>query len=73
MPPKTTPPPETALTVHDVATSLHLSANTVRGMVADGTLRGYRIGRQWRIDREDFEAWKFTAKRRAERTYGDAL
>ena len=42
--------------VEQVAAQLGLHVRTVRNYVRDGRLKGVRIGKQYRIAREDFEA-----------------
>jgi excisionase family DNA binding protein len=44
------------LSITDTATHLGMTERTVRSMLADGRLRGYRIGRTIRIARADIEA-----------------
>jgi excisionase family DNA binding protein len=41
----------------EVAEQLGLHVRTVRGYVRDGRLRAVRIGKQYRITREDIEAF----------------
>jgi acetyl-CoA synthetase len=43
------------LTVEQVATRLQVHTDTVRGWLRDGTLRGHKLGRVWRIDPSDLE------------------
>ena len=44
------------LSVFDVAQRLNLHVKTVRGYVREGRLKAVRIGKQYRIAREDLEA-----------------
>jgi excisionase family DNA binding protein len=44
-------------TAEDVARRLGLHVRTVRGYVRDGRLKAARIGKQYRITREDLEAF----------------
>jgi len=59
-------------TVEQVAQRLGLHVRTVRNYVRDGRLKGVRIGKQYRIAREDLEAFtgrpvdRPAAQRRAE-------
>jgi excisionase family DNA binding protein len=48
--------PQELLSVEQVAERLGLHVKTVRGYVRDGRLRATRIGKQYRITREDLEA-----------------
>ncbi len=43
--------------MEEVAEQLGLHVRTVRGYVRDGRLRAVRIGRQYRVAREDLEAF----------------
>lgn len=45
------------LTAAQVAESLAVSERTVARLCAKGDLPAYRVGRQWRIDRQDFLRW----------------
>jgi len=47
-----------SLTPAQVATDLQVSVPTVLAKFRDGTLPGFRIGRSWRIDAWELEAWK---------------
>jgi len=44
-------------TVSEVADLLRLNHNTAWRWLNEGTLRGYKSGRQWRIAEDDFEQW----------------
>src|ERR1700752_1642453 len=44
------------LSVFDIAKRLKLHVKTVRGYVREGRLKAVRIGKQYRIARDDFEA-----------------
>ena len=48
--------PQELLSVDQVAKRLGLHVKTVRGYVRDGRLRATRIGKQYRIAREDLDA-----------------
>ncbi len=50
------------LKVPDIARELDIEEETVREWLRKGLLAGYRVGKEWRIAREDYEA--FLAKRR---------
>ncbi len=45
------------LTPQEVADELRVNYITVLRWLNAGELRGYRLGTQWRIKREDLEAW----------------
>src|SRR5262245_25673445 len=47
---------DTFLTVEEAARRLQLHVKTVRAYVREGRLKATRIGKQYRIAREDFEA-----------------
>ncbi|GAB4199463.1 MAG: hypothetical protein OHK0022_19690 [Roseiflexaceae bacterium] len=47
----------TMLTVPEVAAYLKISPTTVWRHCVSGTLPAFRVGRQWRIEREDLERW----------------
>ncbi|MGE0161249.1 MAG: helix-turn-helix domain-containing protein [Gemmatimonadales bacterium] len=49
--------PRDLLSVFDVANRLKLHVKTVRGYVRDGRLKAVRIGKQYRIARDDLEAF----------------
>ena len=40
------------MTIKQVADYLQVSISTVRRMLADGRLNGFKVGRAWRIPRE---------------------
>lgn len=76
--PDTTPPDEPVatdpavtttgtLTVAQVAADLQIPESTVRQLARDGTLPMFRSGKHWRINRDDFEAWKHDRARRRAR------
>lgn len=46
------------LTVEEVATELRLSEETVKRMLRNSEMPGYKFGREWRIDRAEFEEWR---------------
>jgi putative molybdopterin biosynthesis protein len=50
--------PGTALTPVEVAEMLRITRNTVYELIKRGELRGYRVGKKVRVDREDVEAYK---------------
>lgn len=39
--------------IQSACEALELSDNTVKGLIYDKKLKAYKIGRQWRITRED--------------------
>ena len=50
------------LTVRDTAKQLALAPKTVRRWIIEGTIRGVKLGRHWRIDSDDLAV--FIARRR---------
>jgi excisionase family DNA binding protein len=46
-----------ALTVRDVAHELSVSEQGVRNLLKRGHLRGYQVGRRWRVDPEQLRAF----------------
>jgi excisionase family DNA binding protein len=49
-------------TVEDIAEQLGVSVDTVRNWIKQGKLEAYRVGRDYRISREQFD--KFMEERR---------
>jgi excisionase family DNA binding protein len=49
------------LKVEDIARELDMHVDTVRGWIRDGKLKATRLGRDYRIRREDYE--KFLQER----------
>ena len=47
-------------TVEEVAKMLKVSEQTVRTLIREGEIPAKRIGRVWRIKKEDFEAYMNT-------------
>jgi len=45
------------LTVEEVAHSLHCAESTVTKRLRAGMLPGFKIGKVWRIKRDEFDAW----------------
>jgi len=45
------------ITVDEIAEYLRISRMTVVRMIEKGELPALKIGRQWRIQKEDFEKW----------------
>lgn len=50
-------PPDSILTVQDVADYLRVNQRTVYRLVVDGKLPGFKVGSAWRFKRDDIEAW----------------
>jgi excisionase family DNA binding protein len=46
------------LTVKEVAQELRLSEETVKRMLRTHKMPGYQVGREWRIDRAEYEEWR---------------
>jgi len=47
-----------ALTPQQVAEELNVTATTVHVLLRDGDLKGFKIKRQWRVTREELDAFK---------------
>ena len=45
------------MTFDEARQALKVNEHTVRGLLASGSLRGGKIGRQWRIRRDDLSAY----------------
>lgn len=56
---------ERALTVHDVATYLHVNEKTVYRLVQAGGIPGFRVAGAWRFRRQDIDRWIDEQQRRA--------
>jgi len=57
------------LTVEEIARELRITAKTVRNWIGSGELVALDIGREYRISRADFEAFKqrrLTGKRKSD-------
>ena len=52
-----------ALTPKQVAEELNVTATTVHVLLRDGNLKGFKIKRQWRIAREELDAFKTRGRR----------
>ncbi len=52
------------LTIEDVAGELKLSAYTVRKLLREKQLKGFKLGKEWRVRRDGLE--RFLASRQAE-------
>jgi len=48
----------TTLTPADVAEDLHLSKESVHRHLRAGTIPSFKVGRAYRIDPDDYAAWK---------------
>ena len=46
-----------ALTASDVARRLNVKSNTVRRLIQDGELIGFKVGQQWRVEERDLNAY----------------
>ncbi len=58
----TEPSEDNLLTTEDVLTYLRVNARTVYRLIRDGELRAVRVGRQWRVRRQDLD--RFVAAQR---------
>lgn len=45
------------LTIEEAARYLKVCRKTLYRLLRDGSLRGYRVGRQWRLRRDDLDVW----------------
>ena len=45
------------LSLEEVAYRLNVSVQTVRRLIDSGQLKGVKVGRQWRVRREDLDAY----------------
>jgi len=45
------------LTVEEVAKELRYSTDTVKKMLRKHEMPGYKIGKEWRVDKAAFEEW----------------
>lgn len=54
------------LTVKETAARLGLAPPTVYGLIDEGTLPGYKLGRSVRVDEDELEAWKESRRVRPE-------
>ena len=45
------------LTVSDAAQRLKVKANTVRRLIQEGELIGFKVGQQWRVEERDLSAY----------------
>lgn len=52
------------LNLEQVAAALCVHYTTAWALVAHGTIRGIRIGRSWRVDEKDLEAYLQAAKQK---------
>lgn len=46
---------EPLLTVEEIARRLNITPHLVNRLIRDGHLTGYKVGREWRVDPQDFE------------------
>lgn len=46
------------LTTADIAELLQLSAAWVREQCESGEIPAHKVGRHWRVDADDFDAWR---------------
>jgi len=52
------------LTVEEVAQELKYSIETVKRMLRENRMPGYKIGNEWRVDKTEYEEWKKQRKNR---------
>lgn len=55
---------EEFITVKEVAKELDLAPFTVREMLRNNKMPGYREGREWRIVRSEYDEWKKLRRKR---------
>ncbi len=65
------PSADNLLTTEDVLTYLRINARTVYRLIRGGELRAVRVGRQWRVRRQDLE--RFVAAQRIAVAWPKAL
>jgi len=58
------------LTTEEVARALRLHRATVQRMLLSGRLRGYQIGRSWRVPRSALEEFRRVVREQAAPPYG---
>jgi len=52
------------LTVEEVAQELKYSIETVKRMLRENRMPGYKFGNEWRVDKTEYEEWKKQRKNR---------
>lgn len=66
--------PDAGLTIADVAAHTHRTTSTVRGWVSAGRFpNAFRIGREWRIPRDDLAAFLAPRERESAPPQSDSL
>jgi len=60
--PKSTTGPR-VLTVHELAEYLRVHQTTVYRLLREGKLPAFRVGSNWRFNREEIERWMIEQKR----------
>lgn len=50
--------PPTMLSVQDIAREFNFDSETIRGYIRRGDLAAYKFGREYRIDPQDYKAFK---------------
>lgn len=50
------------LTTDEVAELLRVSAGTVRGLIREGKIPAHQVGRSYRINKADLDAWLESVK-----------
>ena len=51
------------LTVHSVAEYLHVHPSTIYRLLKNRQLPAFKVGRDWRFDREAIDRWRADAER----------
>lgn len=50
-------PPDSVMTVKEVADYLRVNQRTVYRLVVEGKLPGFKVGATWRFKRNDIDGW----------------
>lgn len=60
----------TVYTADEVAEMLRTTPQTIRRMLTDEKLKGFKVGREWRITEGDLEAFIDTSRQGGSRSQG---
>lgn len=61
------PPEPSTLTAADVAADLRVSKRTAYDMLRSGAIPAFRVGARWRVDSDEYAAWKRDRTKRTAR------
>ena len=64
-------PPDSVMTVKDVADYLRVNQRTVYRLAVDGRLPGFKVGATWRFKRANIDGW-IAAQSNQPKPKGDA-